>query len=139
MANVGIFISFDFDRDEELHRSFYSQADGGDSKHNIEDCSLNEPYRPEKTNEWTKKAEEQIKKSDIVIVIVRDDTHSSRGVIIEVDIAKRLHKPIFQIRPKKATAGPVKGIDKLIPWKWKRIDVEIDELLGYGDSECRLP
>ena len=128
MANVKVFISFDFDRDEEMHRNFYSQANRGDSRHNIEDCSLNEPYRPENPGEWTKKAEAEIRRSDVVIVIIRDDTHSSRGVRIEVDIAKRQRKPIFQIRPKGVTAGPVKGVEKLIPWKWKRIDAEIDEL-----------
>ena len=130
MADVSVFISFDFDRDEELHRNFYQQVNRGDSSHNIKDYSLNEPHRPESPNEWTKKAEAQIKKSDVVIVIVRDDTHSSRGVRIEVDIANRLDKPIFQIRPKKVTAGPVKGVEKLMRWKWKSIDAEIDKIMA---------
>lgn len=128
MANVKVFISFDFDRDEELHRNFYSQANRGDSSHNIEDCSLNEAYR-EHSGKWQEKAERQIRKSDIVIVIVRDDTHSSAGVRIEVDITNRLGKPIFQIRPKKVTAGPVRGVQKLIRWKWKQIDAEIDAIM----------
>ena len=137
MADVGIFISFDFDRDEELHRNFYVQANRGDSSHDIKDCSLNEPYRPQSPNEWTRKAEAQIKKSDVVIVIVRDDTHSSPGVRIEVDIANRLDKPIFQIRPKKVSAGPVRGVEKIILWKWKRIDAEIDEILSKKRNRRR--
>ena len=130
MAKVRVFLSFEFDRDEELHRNFYAQAepDKGNTRHAIEDCSLNEQYRPDES--WLKKARNQIKRSDIVIVVVGKDAHSSDGVKKEVEIARQLRKPMFQIRPQKRTDGAVKGAGEMIPWKWKLINKKIDELLN---------
>ena len=129
MAKVRVFLSFEFDRDEELHRNFYAQADPdkGNTRHAIEDCSLNEQYRPDES--WLKKARNQIKRSDIVIVVVGKDAHSSDGVKKEVEIARQLRKPMFQIRPQKRTDGAVKGAGEMIPWRWKLINKKIDELL----------
>ena len=69
MGKVKVFLSFEFDRDEELHRNFYAQAARGDSCHEIEDYSLQEAYQPH-DNSWLKKARLQISRSDIVIVVI---------------------------------------------------------------------
>lgn len=127
MAKVRVFLSFEFDRDEELHRNFYAQADRGDSCHDIEDCSLNEQYRPD--DRWLNKARNKIKRSDIVIVIAGYDSHNAPGVIKEVGEANKMGKPIFQIKPKTRNVGNVKGAGVVIPWKWDLIDAKIDELL----------
>ena len=129
MAKVRVFLSFDFDRDEELHRNFYAQTepDKDNSRHAIEDYSLNEAYSP--SENWLNKARNKIRQSDIVIVVVGADAHSSDGVKKEVEIAKQLRKPMFQIRPQKRTHGEVKGAGEMIPWKWDLIDAKIDELL----------
>ena len=128
MAKVKVFLSFEFDRDEELHRNFYAQAERGDSSHEIEDYSLQEAYRPH-DNSWLKKARLQISLSDIVIVVIGDDTHNAPGVEKEVTIANQEGKPIFQIRPHSRTGGAIPGAGKEVPWRWKRIDAKIDECL----------
>ena len=125
MAKVSVFLSFEFDQDKNLHRSFYAQAKQR-SKHSIRDESLNE-RRPDA--EWLKFARKQIAKSDIVIGVVGKDTHNAPGVEKEVTIANQLDKPMFQIRPRKRTAGKVKGAREMIRWKWELIDAKIDELL----------
>ena len=122
---VGVFLSFEFDEDRDLHRNFYAQAKQH-STHRIKDESLNE-RRPDA--EWLKFAREQITKSDIVIIVVGKNTHNAPGVEKEVTIANQLDKPMFQIRPRKRTAGKVKGAREMIRWKWKRINAKIDELL----------
>lgn len=122
---IGVFLSFEFDEDRDLHRSFYAQAKQR-SKHSIRDESLNE-RRP--NAEWLKFARKQIAKSDIVIVVVGKDTHNAPGVEKEVTIANQLDKPMFQIRPRKRTAGKVKGAREMIRWEWDLIDAKIDELL----------
>lgn len=127
MRAVKIFLSFEFGKDNELHRNFYAQAEGGDSQYAIQDYSLNEPYHPD--NQWLNKARKQISLSDIVIVVIGEDTHNAPGVKKEVTAAKQLHKPIFQVRPKGRTSGKVSGAGDVIPWKWKRIDAKIAELL----------
>ena len=123
---VGVFVSFEFDKDEELHRNFYKQAKKH-SRHDIQDVSLNE-RRP--STEWLKHAKGQIIKSDAVVVILGQDTHNAPGVEKEVTIANQLGKPMFQIRPQTRTSGAVKGVNKMIRWKWKRIDAAIDEIMG---------
>ena len=37
MAKVKVFLSFEFDRDADLYRNFFTQAARGDSSHEIED------------------------------------------------------------------------------------------------------
>lgn len=127
MAKVRVFLSFEFTRNRDLRPSFYYQADRGDSLHDIEDCSLDEQYRPD--DKWLNKARNKIKQSDIVIVVAGYDSHNAPGVIKEVGEANKMKKPIFQIRPKTQKVGKVKGAGEMIPWKWKLIDAKIDELL----------
>ena len=127
MAKVKVFLSFEFDRDEELHRNFYTQATHH-SCYEIEDYSLNEPYKPH-DDSWLKKASAQISRSDIVIVVVGKDTHNAPGIEKEVTIANQQCKPIFQIRPQNRTDGKVDGAGEVIPWKWKKIDAMISECL----------
>ena len=128
MAKVKVFLSFEFDRDADLYRNFFAQACRGDSCHEIEDYSLNEAYRPHDES-WLKKARQQIDLSDLVIVVLGDDTHNAPGVQKEVTIKNQLHKPGFQIRPKNRTSGPVPGAGDVVPWDWKKIDAKISECL----------
>ena len=129
MATVGIFLSFEFDRDEELHQNFYEQAREL-SCYRVKDCSLQEPYPPHNDREWLEKAHSLISQSDIVIVVVGQDTHNAPGVEKEVTIANQEEKPIFQIRPQSSTAGSVEDAGDMIPWEWKRIDEKISECLA---------
>lgn len=78
MAKVKVFLSFEFDRDKELQPNFYAQA----KKHScyeIENYSLEETSRPN-DNSWLREAETQIALSDIVIVVLGQDTHNAPGV-----------------------------------------------------------
>ena len=68
MAKVKVFLSFEFDKDDELHHNFYMQAKEC-SQYTIKDYSLNDQYHPDQ--KWLEKARAQIKKSDIVIVVIR--------------------------------------------------------------------
>lgn len=124
---VRVFLSFEFGKGNELHRNFYSQATRH-SKYEIIDESLNEQYHPDPL--WLNKARKQIALSDIVIVVVGEDTHNAPGVEKEVGEAHQLKKPIFQVRPQKQTAGEIRGAGEVIPWKWKQIDAKIAEKLS---------
>ncbi len=129
MAKVKVFLSFEFHKDNELHHNFYAQAKRGDSYHEIEDYSLNEPYPPHDDDEWLEKARDLIFQSDIVIVVIGENTHNAPGVKKEVTIANQFKKPIFQIRPQNCTGGAIDGAGEEIPWIWKKINVKISECL----------
>ena len=128
MVKVKVFLSFEFDRDKELYRNFYEQAKRSGSSYEILDYSLREAYRPH-DNSWLKKARTQISRSDIVIVVIGQDTHNAPGVEKEVTLANQQHKPIFQIRPQGRTSGPVPGAGEVVRWDWKQINAMISECL----------
>ena len=128
MAQVKVFVSFEFGKDNELHHNFYAQA-AKHSNYAIKDYSLKEPYKPHNDRAWLKKARHLISQSDIVIVVTGQDAHNAPGVEKEVTIANQQQKPIFQIRPQSRTSGAVRGAGDVVPWKWKQIDAKISECL----------
>ena len=128
MAKVGVFFSYEYDRDKELYGSFFEQAKK-ESDYAIRDYSLDKVHPPA---DWTEEAEKRIAQCNLVIIVVGQDTHSSTGVEEERKIAKRLDKKIFQIQPQKQHYGGLNGAGEIIPWKWDKIDAKIDELLGLA-------
>lgn len=129
MANVKVFLSFEFGRDNELHHKFYAQAARGDSYHEIEDYSLKEVYQPHNDSIWLKKAKYLISCSDIVIVVTGQDAHNALGVEKEAMIAKQQRKPIFQISPRGRTNSSGREAGEVVPWDWKQIDAMASKCL----------
>ena len=127
MAKVKVFLSFEFDKDRELQPNFFAQAKDH-SDYAIKDYSLQETRKPDASS-WVRKAERQIDLSDIVIVVLGQDTHNAPGVKKEVTIANKKGKPMFQTRPQKRTSGAVPGAGDEITWDWKQIDAKISECL----------
>ena len=125
MAKVGVFFSYEYDRNKELYGSFFAQAKK-ESDHTICDYSLDKVHPPD---DWKVEAEKRIDQCDLVITVVGQDTHSSTGVEKERKIAKRLGKKRFQIQPQNQKYGGLNGAGEIIPWKWDEIDAKIDELL----------
>ena len=130
MAKVGVFFSYEYDKNKELYGSFFAQAKK-ESRHAIRDYSLDKVHPPD---DWKEKAENQIDQCNIVIVVVGQDTHTATGVEEEVEIAKQLGKRIFQIQPQKQNYGGVDGAGEIIPWKWGKIDAKINELLELASE-----
>ncbi len=124
MAKLSIFVSFEFDKDNDLRDNFYAQAKGK-SPHRVRNCSLKEAYP---TEAWKKKAREAIKACDVVVVLVGEDTHNAQGVIVETDMARNMEKPIIQIRPQRTTFTGLKHLEQPIAWRWKTINAKLDEV-----------
>ena len=124
MASLNIFISFEFDKDDELKGDFYKQAEEH-TNHRIKNCSLNEAYPDER---WRNMAQEAIRGCDVVLVLIGEDTHNAPGVIIETDMARSLNKPVIQIRPQGRTYKGLTRLDEPIAWKWKTINARLDAL-----------
>lgn len=122
MATLNVFVSFEYDKDKDLKDNFFRQAEANTS-HRVENCSLNERYE---TDEWRRKAQNAIRGCDVVIVLIGDDTHNAPGVIVETDMARSLGKPIIQVRPQTRTAQGLTRLDEPIPWRWARVNRELD-------------
>ena len=122
-----MFVSFEFDKDNNLKNSFYEQA-REQTQHRVRNCSLNKAYPDEA---WKNKARQAIRECDVVFVLVGQDTYNAPGVFVETDMARSLNKPTIQALSEKARRNKYKGVphlEDLIPWKWDVINRRLDDL-----------
>ena len=82
MTTKRVFISFDFDHDEELRDALVAQAKNPDSPFQISDYSVREPFE----SRWRDKIRDRIRKTDLTIVICGEHTHTAQGVAAELTI-----------------------------------------------------
>ena len=124
MPTLRIFVSFEFDKDNKLKSDFFGQAKR-ETQHRVVNKSLNESYPNEY---WQQEARKAIEECDVVVVLIGEDTHNAPGIKTELRIARRLNKPIFQVKPKGQTSDGVPSLGEPIPWKWKRINEKLDAI-----------
>jgi hypothetical protein len=118
MAKTRVFISFDYDHDDDLRKMLLGQAKHPDSPFEIADWSLKEPL----TGNWKEKIKPRIRSVSQVAVICGHHTHSAVGVSTEIEIAKSEGRPYFLL------AGRATGVnrkpeaalstDKIYNWTW---------------------
>ena len=118
MSKVRVFISFDFDHDEDLRDLLVEQSSNPDSPFEMVDRSVREPM----TGDWKEKVRERIKKTDQMIVICGEHTNAATGVGAELKIAQEEKIPYFLLsgRKDKANKKPVSARpdDKMYTWTW---------------------
>ena len=93
MAKVPVFISFDYDNDNDLKVLLAGQAKNPDSPFEIVDHSIKD-----ESADWKTKARTRIKRSQQVVVICGSHTDKATGVNVEINIAKEEGKPYFLLR-----------------------------------------
>lgn len=114
-----VFVSFDFDNDQQLKHFIIGQSKLKDSPFSIIDHSLEEE-KPD--DEWEYEAEKRIKSADIVVVMVGPKTHQTPGVKKEVKMANKHKKKIMQIIGyKDSKPKPVPNAGKLYKWEWDQL------------------
>ncbi len=114
MTKKRVFVSFDFDNDKVLNDFIIGQARLTDSPFEVVDTSLKEA-QPMKT--WEDKARVAITGSDIVVVMVGQNTHRASGVLKEIAMARETGKPIVQvIGYKDGNYTAVPGAGRLYTW-----------------------
>jgi len=121
MAKVRLFISFDFDHDEDLRNLLVGQAKNTESPFDISDWSLKEPL----SGDWKEKVRERIKRVEQVCVICGEHTDTATGVSAELSIAQEEGKPYFLLwgRSSKTCVKPkaAKQSDKIYEWSWDNL------------------
>lgn len=124
MAVLNIFVSFEFDKDLDLKNNFYEQAKEL-TQHRVRNFSLNEAYPDDA---WKEKARNAIAQCDAVVVLIGADTHNAPGVIVETDMARSLHKPIIQVRPKGRHYRGLTRLGEPITWRWRTINEKLEAI-----------
>jgi len=119
MAKKRVFVSFDFDNDKVLKDFIIGQSRLADSPFEVIDTSLKEAA-PMKT--WEDKARAQIKRSDIMVIMVGPKTHSAPGVLKEVAMAREESIPIVQvIGYKDGNYAAIPNAGRLYAWNWDNL------------------
>lgn len=119
-TKVPVFMSFDYDHDDDLKILLAGQAELADSPFFIQDLSIKEA-----SSDWEDKARARIKRADQVIVICGKHTHTATGVNVEIGIARDEKKPYFLLAGradggnKKPTAAS--DSDKMYEWTWDNL------------------
>jgi hypothetical protein len=119
MVKKRVFVSFDFDNDHSLKDFLIGQSRLSDSPFEVIDHSLKEAA-PEK--DWERKAKAAIARSEIVIVMVGQNTYQAKGVLKEIGFARDAGVKIVQIigyRDGKYT--PVPNAGRLYSWNWENL------------------
>jgi hypothetical protein len=116
-----VFISFDFDHDEDTKIMLAGQAKLADSPFDFIDASVKEPL----AGDWKEKVRRRMDNIDIVIVLCGEHTHNASGVAAELTIAQEKDKSYFLLaaysdktctKPTSAQSG-----DKVYKWTWDNL------------------
>lgn len=119
MSKKKVYISFDFDEDKALKDLLIGQARNHSCPFEVIDSSLKEAA-PEKN--WEEKAQNKIRRADLVIVLVGSRTHQAHGVLREIRLARREGKKIVQlIGHKDSRHRRVPGAGVLYRWTWENL------------------
>jgi hypothetical protein len=119
-AEVPVFISFDYDHDDDLRTLLFGQAKNDDSPFFISDYSIKDA-----SPDWKEKARSRIRRAEQVIVICGEHTDTATGVNVEIRIARDEDRKYFLLAGradggnKKPTAAL--GTDKLYNWTWDNL------------------
>ena len=70
---------------------------------------------------WEEEAEGRIKRSDQVIIVLGDKTHSASGVKKEVEMTRDNNVSIFQLQPQDESPTPVANGGKVYDWTWDNL------------------
>ena len=121
MAKQRIFISFDYDHDEDIKILLAGQAKLADSPFDFTDASVKEHL----AGDWKDKVKRRLGNCDQVIVLCGQYTHTATGVAAEVEIVKELGLPYFLLqgrsdqqctRPSCSPYG-----EKMYNWTWANL------------------
>ena len=113
-----VFISFDYDNDNDLRGDLVAQAGDPESPFSIADWSVE--HRIDEG--WKREVRDRIRRADLTIVICGEHTHQAAGVEAEVTMVQQEGKPYFLLkgRRNKPCSRPKSAAKrkKIHPWTW---------------------
>jgi hypothetical protein len=121
-----VFISFHID-DEAQVNLLRHQAKNSDQLE-FDDRSLKEPF----DEKWKTQCTERIRKSDVLIVAIGENTHNRDAVDWEIRKAHELGVPVIGMRiysdkNHKVPQAMKDHRDKVVPWNLDTIQSELDK------------
>lgn len=121
MAKPKVFISFDYDHDDDLKVLLVGQSKNSDTPFELADWSIKEAI----DSNWKVHARKRIKAVDVVIVICGEHTDTATGVSAEVTLAQEegVTYYLLQGRANKTCKKPkaAKTSDSMYVWTWENL------------------
>lgn len=109
-----VFVSFDFDNDQQLKHLLIGQTKRQNLPFSVVDGSLKEAA-PEPR--WKEAALKEIKRCDVVVVLVGLHTYKAPGVLAEIAMARDEGKPIVQLIGSRGSGYTrLKGAGRVVAW-----------------------
>lgn len=115
---VRVYFAFEFERDGGRRGTIMGQSHR-ECAFNVEDKSLPHAVHNER---WRREASRRIRESDVVVVLLGQDTHNAPGVMDEVNLARQWERPIVQLMPQGKNYGLVSDDIPVCRYKWPRIN-----------------
>lgn len=110
---VPTFMSFDYENDKVLKEFVVGQSRREDTPFSVVDHSIKEAV----SGDWEAEAEKRILRSEVVLVIVGDQSHRAQGVLKEVALGRKHGKKVVQlIGYRDANPTPVPNAGRLYRW-----------------------
>ena len=129
-----VFLSFEFDRDGGRRGTFIQQA-----KEHCEFALIDKSLPDaEDSNEWRQEVKKRMQESDVVIVLLGQDTQNAPGVNVELSLAGDADCPVVQLMPQGQNYGLVAGHQAVCEYTWKNINEMLRDPKAYaGDPANR--
>ena len=136
MADPRVFISFDYDHNNDQKILFAGQAKLSKTPFNIEDWSSKHQL-PQ--NQWEQLIEEKINKCNMLIVLVGKNMASATGAVKEIAFAKKNNVPVFGVYVGGANTSSnlPEGLqrNRTINWEWDAIASAINQVMKEGKNK----
>jgi hypothetical protein len=120
-------MAFEFEKDAKRRDNFITQARTL-CQFRIEDLSLSSAVHDSR---WQQEAKKRIKKSQLLIVLLGQDTHSAPGVKDELSLAGEVGCPVVQLMPQHKNYGQVGSKISTCEFKWVRINEMLRDPKGF--------
>ncbi len=119
MAKQRVFISFDYDHDNEIKVLLAGQAKLQDSPFDFTDASVKDHM----TGDWKEKVKRRLKNCDQAIVLCGEYTHTATGVTEELKIIKEIGLPYFLLsgRKEKSIRPSGHSNESMYTWEWANL------------------
>ena len=118
-----VFISFDYDNDNDIKEALVAQSKLYNSPFEITDLSIKEAI----DSNWKIYARKRIRSCDCMIVLCGHYTDKAKGVSAELSIAQEEGIPYFLLEGRRS--GTIKKplgakySDKVYNWTWSNLDL----------------
>jgi MTH538 TIR-like domain (DUF1863) len=126
MTAKRVYFAFDYDADLDVKQGIVAQSKRENCPFDFEDNSIPRAV----TESWTAEARSRIAASDCVIVLCGEQTHQSKGVETELQIAQELGKRYFLLRAtRRGTPTPppnARATDKIWSSRWPTVKILLE-------------